>query len=169
MQPNTSWFVVQTQTGKEELACEHLERQGFTTFFPKLPVSSGSKSTRKKRQQHRSLFPGYVFISFNAENVRWQAINSTIGVIRLVRFGDRPVSLKSGLVERLIELSESGFLSFQEALAPNDKVKILAGPFDDWIGRVVRLPKKDRAMVLLQMSTRSVVVEISKEHLIKAA
>ena len=164
----SDWFVVKTHAGKEQLACDHLVRQGFEIFSPKLRSGRSARNGRKQTVL-RPLFPGYVFISFDPSTVRWQAIDSTFGVSRLVRFGDRPARLQDGLVDRLKELSSDGYITFEDDLQPDDQVKILAGPFDEWIGQVVRLAEGDRVVVLLQMATRSVKVEIRREDLIKAA
>ncbi|KCZ47252.1 hypothetical protein HY17_19115 [Hyphomonas sp. CY54-11-8] len=117
----------------------------------------------------RPLFPGYVFTKFDPASVRWQAIDSTIGVSRLVRLGDRPARLEIGLVERLKQLSSKGFVAFQDDIKPDDTVRILSGPFDQWIGRVAGLSEGNRAIVLLQMTTRSVNIEIDREDLVKTA
>ena len=162
------WYVVQTQAGKEDLACEHLRRQGFETFLPRLRARKAMRRGKYKTVL-RPLFPGYVFVSFDAATVRWQAINSTIGVLRLVGFGEGPARLEPGLVERLDELSADGYVTFRDELQPADRVRILSGPFDDWIGQVVHLSEGNRAIVLLQMASRGVKIEIARDSLMKAA
>ena len=164
----SSWHVVQTHPSREEIACNHLSRQGFDAFLPKLRSSRRTRQGRSKGVL-RPLFPGYVFASFDPSTVRWQAIDSTIGVSRLVRFGDRPAKLEAGLVERLKHLSSNGYVAFQDEIQPDDTVRILSGPFDQWIGRVASLSEGNRAVVLLQMATRSVNIEIDREGLVKTA
>ena len=65
------WYLVQTKRRDEAKANLNLTRQGYETYMPTL--------------DDEVLFPGYIFV--NTES--FSTINSTIGVIGLVRFGDQ--------------------------------------------------------------------------------
>ena len=73
-----AWYCVHTHAGKEFFANAHLRLQRFDTFLPTHLVSYKSKPP-----QRRPFFPHYMFVSFDIEVDRWQAILSTHGVRRL--------------------------------------------------------------------------------------
>src|SRR5262249_21254883 len=99
-----SWFAVQTMPRAEDRARDHLKRQNYETYLPRL----------RKRRRHarrvdtvlRPLFPGYLFVSFDPSRDPWRAINSTIGVIRLVGFGDVLVPVPDKVIEGLRSLED---------------------------------------------------------------
>ena len=158
------WFAVQTIAGKEDFAILHLGRQGFEAFCPKLPKANrrrgGSASGVKP------LFKGYCFAKFDPDRDQWRSINGTLGVSKLVMFGDRPARLPEGIVERLVDLSgTNGSVVFDDALAPGDRVAIHGGPFDEWIGDVLRTRDSDRVIILLDMMSQKLPVTVSRSQL----
>ena len=85
------WFLVQLKPNSAQIAKRNLERQGFRVFNPTRLITKRASS--KFVDKHEQLFPGYMFVSFDPEDGRWQAINSTFGVARLVQFGSMPKHL----------------------------------------------------------------------------
>ena len=163
----STWFAAQTLSGKEALATSHLDRQGFETACPQLWRTV--THARKTRRVLRPIFPGYVFVNVDMRRMRWRAIDSTIGVARLVRFGDRPAALPAGMVENFIaQTSDDGGIEFEERLAVGDNIRVMSGAFEDWVGKIVSLPDSDRVKVLLGMMTRHVEVTLPKQQLVRA-
>ena len=72
-----NWYAVQTQ--HENLAVEHLKRQGFSVWMP--ICEQIIRRARKSKRVWRPLFPGYLFINLDVETAQWRSINGTIGVI----------------------------------------------------------------------------------------
>ena len=158
------WFAVQTIAGKEDFAILHLERQGFEAFCPKLPKVN--KRRRGSSSGRKPLFKGYCFVKFDPDRDRWRSINGTLGVSKLVMFGDRPASLPEGIVERLIDLSGThGSVMFDDALEPGDRVAVHGGPFDEWIGDVLRTRDCDRVIVLFDMMSQKLPVTVNRSQL----
>lgn len=161
------WGAVQTKASRETLAESQLSRQGFECWCPRIPktVRTGRNSTLKLKP----LFPGYVFVKVNLDG-RWSAIESTIGVLRLIKSGSSPSALPHGFVEELRKRTDkNGSVCFDEALCKGDTVRLVSGAFDNWFGEVLRLPDNDRVTLLLQMVGRDVQVTVSRGHLVKAA
>ncbi|QYJ00045.1 transcriptional activator RfaH [Thalassovita mediterranea] len=163
-----TWFAAQTLAGKENLAVSHLNRQGFETTCPQLWRTV--RHARQTRRVLRPIFPGYVFVNVDMQRMRWRAIDSTVGVSRIVRFGDRPAALPTDLVENFkAQTGEDGAIEFEDTLGVGDEIRVMSGAFQDWIGRIVDLPDNDRVKVLLGMMTRHVEVTLPRKQLAKAS
>ncbi len=161
------WYVMQVHTARQHIAIENLERQGFTTFVPLI--------SRSKRQRGapvdvlEPLFPGYAFVRFDVESARWRSINGTLGVLRLVSFGERPQALPIGFVETLMESAdERGAVSFDDPLGIGDRVRVVGGAFHDLIGTLVAARSRDRLIVMLGLLGGAAPVELEAERLIRA-
>ena len=71
-----------------------------------------------------------IFVAFDPDRRRWQAINSPLGVKRLVAFG---------------KLLPPRFL------APGDRVRLTAGPFANFVATVEQIAPARRVWVLLDL------------------
>lgn len=161
------WGAVQTQANREALAEAQLTRQGFECWCPLIPskVRTGQKYTLKLKP----LFPGYLFVRIDLA-ARWSVIESTIGVSRIVKSGSAPSALPCGFVEELRERAdELGSAWFNEKLSEGDTVRLVSGAFDNWVGRVMSLPDRDRVTLLLQMVGRDVPVTVPRGRVVRAA
>jgi transcriptional antiterminator RfaH len=161
------WYAVKTHPKKEELAKLHLERQKFETFFPN--IREPQKRGHKLVDVTKPFFPGYLFVRLRLAHERWRSVNSTIGVTRLVQFGDFPAPAPEGLVEDLIERSAEGSgIAFEDPLAPGDRVKIMGGPFDRFTGVFQGAGPDQRVILLLELLSREVRVSVPRS-LVQAA
>lgn len=147
----TSWFAVHTQPNAETRAVSHLLRQNYSVYLP--TYLKRRSHARRIETVRRPLFPRYLFVELEA-TARWRPILSTAGVSDLVRVGDRPLPVPSGIVEALRNGEAAG--SFDEnneaaRLAPGQIVRILAGPFANLVGRFSALAETDRVYVLLEI------------------
>jgi transcriptional antiterminator RfaH len=148
------WFVVNTHPAAEQKACMHLENQGWQTFFPR--IARSLRSGRRIRTELRPLFPGYVFVRFNIAYTPWRAIDSTVGVRRLVKHGETPAAVPYGVVEAIQDMTQpNGQVVFTTDLKPGDKIKFLTGPFAEMVGTLERMDSKGRVLVLLELLGRA--------------
>jgi transcriptional antiterminator RfaH len=163
------WYVVQAKPNMERRAAHELERQSFVAFVP---------SYLKRRRHARrvitgpaSLFPGYLFVSLNPAVNRWRAINSTIGVARLLSSRDGPCQLPLGFVEELLgRCDATGCLTLRPrcgSFSPGDKVRVLDGSFTDAVGLYEGMRDNERVTLLLDLLGRRVRVEIDALRLEK--
>lgn len=161
------WFAVNIRPNCERKAVLNLERQGFETF---LPVQI--KTVRHARQYRtvcRPLFAGYLFVSLDLKRDRWRSVNGTHGVVTLVMNGGEPSRVPTGIVEGLIAVAtDKGVIRFDHELVPGQKVKILTGPFADFIGTLERLDDQGRVKVLLDMMGGQVPVMSHARELMPA-
>ncbi|HET9161691.1 MAG TPA: transcriptional activator RfaH [Caulobacteraceae bacterium] len=144
------WYVVQTQTGREHLAVEHLSRQGFEVFFPRQRRTI--RHARRLTERLVGFFPGYLFVRLDAEVDRWRSVNGTIGVKGLIMAASRPAATPAGLVESLqAQADERGCLVPPAAFGPGDRVRLLSGPFADLVGTLDRLEGAARVRILIDL------------------
>lgn len=144
------WYLAQLKPNSAKIAQRNLQRQGFETFLP-LEETTQQRSGRFVTEQ-RPLFPGYIFVAFNAYKGGWSAINSTQGITRLVSFGRMPAPVPDALVDGLqARCDEADKLVTQTALACGDVVTFTKGPFSDFIGEVENIDAQQRVWVLMDL------------------
>ena len=162
-----SWFAVNIRPHCERIAVANLERQGFRSF---LPVHlKTARHARLFRTTVAPLFPGYLFVSLDLAWDRWRAVNSTYGVTSLVMGGDQPTRVPPGIVESLMALSvEKGVARLGRGLNLGQRVKLLAGPFADFVGTLERLDDRGRVRVLLEMMGTYVPVTSTSDRVMLA-
>lgn len=160
------WYVAATLPNREKLATQHLDNQGFQTFFPKRLKTV--RHARKCIDRVVSFFPGYVFVSLDLNAHRWRSVNGTIGVKSLIMGGECPVAAPEGIVEQLQEMTDTkGFLRLRDELKPGDQIRILNGPMADAIGEIDRLDGKHRARVLLDLLHSKIHTVVPVENMSK--
>lgn len=165
------WYVVQTQARKEQLAAQHLQRQGFATFCPLR--SRPPARTKGAARPSEPLFPCYLFLSLDVESTQWRSVNGTIGVVRLIALGAGRAALPTPVPDGLIELLQSrcderGEFAFKAEFKPGDRVRIIGGPFDDLCGTLETAGPAERAVIMLDFMARQTRVAVPAGHLIAA-
>lgn len=152
------WYAAKTKTGQDHVAIENLRRQEFHTYYPKVIIDGAGRT--------EPLFPGYVLIRFEVSDHLWRVINNTRGVRRLLSFSadGRPSLLVDTEVEALQRRESTGNLRIPDIRRPRpgDRVRLIAGPSFDMIGRVVRT-RGERVELLLHLLGRKVKC-IAPEH-----
>ena len=93
------WYLVQARPRQAALAVEHLERQGYCVFHPRLHVEQLRRGRPVVVEQ--ALFPDYLFIRLQAGVDNFGPVRSTRGVAQLVGFGTVPVPFDANLIESL--------------------------------------------------------------------
>jgi transcriptional antiterminator RfaH len=162
------WFLVHTQPNAESKAVLHLGAQGFRTHLPK--ITKTIRHARQLRDVRTPLFPRYIFVILDLGRDRFLSVRSTIGVSSLFSCGGRPVPVPEGVVEALIERTDEANLTlFQAGLRKGQSVRILSGPFADFVGTLERLDDAGRVRVLLDMMGTAVPLRLHRSALSPAA
>jgi transcriptional antiterminator RfaH len=145
------WYVVQTKPHAETRAHEHLRRQGFTTYLPK--VIKARCHARKIEQVSRPLFPRYMFVLVDATCQRGRAIRSNVGVIALIGGENGPTPMQPGIVEALRQQDDlDGFFRTKAAaFAPGAAVRVMDGFFTSCLGFFETMSDSQRVSVLLDI------------------
>jgi transcriptional antiterminator RfaH len=165
---NPNWYVAQTHPNGEGKAATQLERQGFETYLPRYRKTT--RHARRTRVYPAPLFPGYIFVRFDAERQRWRAVNSTSGVTYLVGHADRPSPVLAGVVEGLKQQEGSdGFFELKSSVPrfkAGDAVRVMHGVFEACQGIFEAATDRDRVAILLDLLGRKVRVILDGEAIV---
>lgn len=145
------WYLVHARPRQEEVAREHLERQGYGVYLPRLQLPR----RRRARWQEvvEALFPRYLFAGVRREQQSLHPIRSTRGVSALVRSGPQYTPVPASLLEELRRREdEQGLHQLRpQGLGPGDPVRIIAGPFAGLEAVFHSRQGEDRVRVLLEI------------------
>lgn len=163
--PGERWYAVRTQPWREVSACAQLQNQNFRTFLPQSIKTI--RHARKFSTGRAAFFPQYLFAIFDVSRDRWRSINGTIGVSGLVMQGELPHPVPHGVVETLLEMTDTeGLLQFGPQLRVGDRVRVIAGPFAERFAICQRLSGPDRVRVLLDIMSGQIPVDIRRDQLV---
>jgi transcriptional antiterminator RfaH len=162
------WFLAHTLPKSEWKAELHLGAQGFRSYLPQ--IKKTIRHARQLRTVRAPLFPRYLFVILDLERDRWLSVRSTVGVSHLVtRHDGRPVPVPIGIVESLIERSKGNLTQLDCGFVKGQHVRILSGPFADFVGTLERLDAAGRVRVLLEMMGTEVPVTLHRSALAPTA
>jgi transcriptional antiterminator RfaH len=142
------WGVVRFLPKRESFAAERLRMDGgFEVFLPLVQTQRASAP----------LFSGYLFCRIVD---RWRSINSTLGVLCLVRTGDCPARCPDHEIDSLKAMIDGhGYISLPDrpstpvtrTIAIGARVRIASGPFGGWQGLYAGQSTRERELVLLNL------------------
>lgn len=156
-----TWYAVHTHVHAEAKAAGHLARQGFAVYLPR--YLKRRRHARRMEQVQAPLFPRYLFVAPTPENMRWRAINSTVGVCYVISHGGEPTAVPLRVIDEIRRREDNyGFVALGSAMMfrRGDKVKILDGPMAEHIGIFEAATDEDRVTVLLDLLGRQVRVKV---------
>ncbi|WP_354689754.1 transcriptional activator RfaH [Lentibacter algarum] len=157
------WYLIQFKPNSHRLAERNLTRQGFEVFLPMQDV------TRRKAARFvsdlRPLFAGYMFVSADRDAAPWRAINSTLGVSRLVSFDGTPKPMPQELMASLMQrCDEAGKLLPPKTLNAGDLVDVLSGPFATFVATVEEIDAEQRVWLLMEFMGQSTRVHVAADQ-----
>ncbi len=167
--PLARWYVVHTYSGHENrvatnlrqrIETEGLEHKIIDILVPtqdKIEIRGG-----KKEQVKEKVFPGYILVKMELDNDTWLAVRTTQGVISFVGAGSKPLPISDAEVKSIVQFMNQGAApTFKEVFLVDDTVKIIDGPFADFIGKVDSVDKeKGKLRVLVSIFGRETPVEL---------
>ncbi|MGH8579304.1 MAG: transcription/translation regulatory transformer protein RfaH [Gammaproteobacteria bacterium] len=154
------WYLVYSKPRQERIAQDNLRRQGYETYLPLI------RQRRRQRGEFRLLvepmFPRYLFIQLDDVVDNWNPIRSTIGVARLVRFGDIPAKVPAILIEALQgHEDENGVQRITEKeLRKGEPVLIVDGAMAGYQAIFDAKSGSERVVLLLEIAGRSVPISL---------
>lgn len=165
---DANWYVVHTYAGHEKKVAitlkQRAEANGFTdsifrVFIPhqaKIVISEG-----KKRSVDERLFPGYVIVQMKMSDDTWLLVRSTRGVTGLIGMGSTPTPLPEAEVRMLMKYAKMEAPKFEAKFSVGDSVKIMDGPFRDFLGKVDDVNEdQGKVKVLVSVFGRETPVEL---------
>ena len=154
-----AWYVAQVKPNAQGLASTNLRRQGYEVFHPVRRVTR--RAGGAFRAALRPLFAGYLFVGADTAAPPLSRINATRGVGRLVSFGAAPSPLPAQLVAGLrARCDDIGVLGELDTLGVGDRVRLLSGPFADYVARVETLDEGQRLWAVLEAARNPTRVHI---------
>jgi transcriptional antiterminator RfaH len=154
------WYAVHAHAHGETKALAHLTRQGFETYLPR--YLKRRRHARRVETVAAPLFPRYLFVAIDIAAQRWRAIQSTVGVVGLVRNGETLTSVPAQIIAALKQREDaSGYIQLNDKprFAPGDAVRVVEGVFSDCLG-MFEGNDQDRVSILLDLLGRKVRVVI---------
>src|SRR3989344_4983022 len=141
--PDAKWYVVHTQAGYEQRTKKALEEriktlgykhQIFETIVPMRNVITIKQG--KKKQIKEKLFPGYLLVSMILNDDSWLVVRTTEGVTGFVGAGNKPTPISEKEVTAILKFTTQQTPKFKTKFATGEAVKIVDGPFTDFLGTI---------------------------------
>lgn len=158
-----AWYLIHTKPRLEDLALVNLERQGFNCYLPRLSIEKIRR--RKAEIISEPMFPRYLFIRLDSgqHGRSWIPIRSTVGVSRLVHFGNCPAKVDDQLVDLLRNREQVH--PMQSLFHNGDTVVITDGPFAGIEAIYQTSDAERRSMILLEILSKPVTMHIDTSWL----
>ncbi len=155
------WYVIHTKPRQERRALLNLEQQGYECYLPMITIEKIRKGVVSVVEE--PLFARYLFIRLNVSlsGKGWGAIRSTLGVSCLVTFGMEPAKVGERLIEILCAQKDALRSRPRRLFAQGERVQIVDGSFAGIEAIYQMNDGESRAMVLIELLSRSVPLKIS--------
>ena len=105
----------------------------------------------KRKTVERQVFPGYILVQMELSEESWYVVRNTPGVTGFVGMGNKPTPLPEQEVSQIIKRMEADAPRITVTFKVDQKVRIVDGPFNDFIGTVQEIDV-DRAKVRVMVS-----------------
>lgn len=162
------WYIVHTYSGHENKVAKSLhqriesmgfENRIFDIIVPTrdtVKVSGGKKETVKEK-----IFPGYVLVKMILDDESWLLVRTTQGVTAFIGAGNKPTPISDKEVEVIQKFMATKQPLFKAAFTVGEAVKIVDGPFADFLGTIDSIDEaKGKLKVLVSIFGRETPVEL---------
>lgn len=161
------WYLLYCKRSEQERAVINLDRQGVECYYPQVTVQ---KIVRGKRVEvSEPLFPSYMFVYFDPENISYTTIRSTRGVADFIRQGARPQVVQPDLIYGLMmnEDCEEHQSKLSSLPRPGESLKLKQGQFKG-IEAIYQEPDGEkRSFMLINLLGKPVKVSVQNEDIVK--
>ena len=119
-----AWYAIQHKPAQGKRSPENPQNQDARCSYPKVSVDKIREGKRTTGLE--PLFPGCLFISIEETDPLWSKLRSTRGVLRVVGFGGKPVSVP----DSVIDFISAGLFAIEKqgGLRKGEEVEIQKGP-----------------------------------------
>ncbi|MGQ9595664.1 MAG: transcription termination/antitermination protein NusG [Anaerolineae bacterium] len=115
----------------------------------------------RRRTVERRLFPGYILVDMILTEESWYVVRNTPNVTGFVGTGNKPTPLSQEQVDKILQRLESEAPRVKVSYRVGQKVRIVEGPFADFIGVVDEIyPDKGRVRILVSIFGRETPMEV---------
>ena len=107
-----------------------------------------------------------MFIAFDKSIADWVKINNTYGVLRIITFNSKLKSVPESIINDLMEGNNNSKKSQPTIeFTKGDQVKVLSGPFTNFIAKVETYGRNQRIWVLMNLMGRETKIQAPVENL----
>jgi transcriptional antiterminator NusG len=162
------WYVVHCYSGYENKVRHNLEQRIesmgmkskiFDVVVPteeEIEVKEG-----KRRTVERRVFPGYILVQMLMDEDSWYVVRNTPGVTGFVGMGNDPTPLRPEEVASIVKRMEADAPRIKVTYTTGQKVRIIDGPFNDFIGTVDDIDmERAKVRVMVSFFGRETPVEL---------
>ncbi len=162
------WYVLHTYSGHENSVAINLIQRVETMkldgrvleiLIPtqnKIQIKRGKKTSIKEK-----IFPGYMLVKLVLDDETWLAVRTTPGVTGFVGIGSKPTPLPPTEVASIKRFMEQEAPKYKASFSLGEAVKIVEGPFADFLGTVDHIDEaKGKVHVLVSIFGRETPVEL---------
>jgi transcriptional antiterminator NusG len=163
-----AWYVVHSYSGYENKVKKNLEQriesmgmqdQIYQVIVPteeEVEIREGHRRTTRRR-----VFPGYLLVDMALNDDSWYVVRNTPGVTGFVGSGTRPTPLRQDEVDKIRKRMETEAPRVRVTFREGQRVRIVEGPFADFIGTVDELDvDRGKVRVLVSFFGRDTPVEL---------
>jgi len=162
------WFVVHCYSGYENKVRHNLEQRIETMgmknkiFDVVVPTEEEIEvKDGKRRTVERRVFPGYILVQMLMDEDSWYVVRNTPGVTGFVGMGNEPTPLRQEEVSQIVKRMEAEAPRIKVTYKAGQKVRIIDGPFNDFIGTVSDIDmERAKVRVMVSFFGRETPVEL---------
>ncbi len=165
---DVKWYALYVRSRYEKRVHQLLLEQGVVSFLPLL--DTWKQWSDRKKKVSEPLFRGYLFVNIAMQREKI-AVLDTEGVVKFIGIGKTPSVIYQRDIEwlkQLVREPDAVHRTF-DALPPGQRVRVLAGPFKDFEGVVVRQGRESRLVVFFDSIMQGVEVTIYPDVLLAVA
>lgn len=163
-----AWYIIHCYSGYEQKVKYNLEQRiesmGMQDFIFQVVVPTVEEieiKDGKRRTVERCLYPGYIMVQMALSDDSWYVVRNTPGVTGFVGMGNAPVPLRTEQVQNILRRMEAAAPQVRATFKPGQKVRIIEGPFADFIGVVDEIDEeRTKVRVLVSFFGRETPVEL---------
>ena len=163
-----AWYIIHCYSGYEHKVKHNLEQRiesmGMQDYIFQVVVPTVEEieiRDGKRRTVERCLYPGYIMVQLQLTDDSWYVVRNTPGVTGFVGMGNNPTPLRSEAVQGILRRMEAAAPQVRATFKPGQKVRIIEGPFADFIGTVDEIDEeRTKVRVLVSFFGRETPVEL---------
>ncbi|MDR2886772.1 MAG: UpxY family transcription antiterminator [Bacteroidales bacterium] len=164
---DNKWYAVYTNPRAEKQVYERLTGSNIEAYLP-LKKTVRQWSDRKKTVE-MPLIPSYIFVKTTPKS--FPLIYKTYGVVKVVSFEGKPVSIPQSQIDilRLLIDSNVEMEVTSENFANGDSVVVTGGALAGLTGELIRTGSSNRFIVRIDKLDQNIIINIPKAFLKKTA
>lgn len=162
------WYVIHVYSGHEQkvkaalgkrIKSLNIEDKIFDIVIPtqdKIEIREGKRKNVKDR-----ILPGYILVKMLMSDNTWYIVRNTPGVTGFVGYSSKPIPLPETEVKTIFKYSKLKAPKFKTTFSKGEAVKIVDGPFIDFVGSVEEINEdQGKLKVLISIFGRETPVEL---------